>query len=76
MTGPSDADLEHHKALEVCLLIRSGLFDRHLIRLLDAVTDRMADPAYRRPPPVIADERPAPPTDWPVGGWFDDPHAG
>ena len=70
MTG--DAELAGHKALEFMLLIRSGLFDAQLGEVLTAVTDRMSSPEYhRRPPPG-----PAPPTDWPIGGWFDDPHAG
>lgn len=72
----SDDDIEHHKALEVMLLIRSGLFDRHLLRLLTAVTDRMASPEYHRPPEQQQQPGPDPPTDWPIGQWFDhDPHA-
>jgi hypothetical protein len=65
-----DAELVKHKALELLLLIRAGIFDPHLEQILAAVTDRMASPDRHRQQP-----RPPPPTDWPVGPFFDD-HGG
>jgi hypothetical protein len=62
-----DAELVRHKALELLLLIRSGLLDPHLPQLLDGVLDRMRDPGYRPPPP--------PDDGWPSGPFFDD-HGG
>jgi hypothetical protein len=64
-----DAELVKHKALELLLLIRSGIFDPHLEQLLAAVTDRMASPARVRP-----QQQPAA-GDWPSGPFFDD-HGG
>jgi hypothetical protein len=63
-----DAELVRHKALELLLLIRSGIFDPHLEQILAAVTDRMASPARVRP-----QQQPA--GDWPSGPFFDD-HGG
>jgi hypothetical protein len=63
-----DAELVKHKALELLLLIRSGIFDPHLEQILAAVTDRMASPARVRPQPPAAG-------DWPSGPFFDD-HGG
>jgi hypothetical protein len=60
-----DAELVGHKALELLLLIRSGIFDQQLPRILDAVLDRMRDPDYRPPPPPAAD-----PDSWPTSGLF------
>jgi hypothetical protein len=66
-----DAELVKHKALELLLLIRSGIFDPHLEQILAAVTDRMASPARVRP-----QQQPAAPGDgWPSGPFFDD-HGG
>jgi hypothetical protein len=64
-----DAELVRHKALELLLLIRSGIFDPHLEQILAAVTDRMASPARARP-----QQQPAA-GDWPSGPFFDD-HGG
>jgi hypothetical protein len=44
-----DAELVKHKALELLLLIRAGIFDPQLEQILAAVTDRMASPARVRP---------------------------
>jgi hypothetical protein len=63
-----DAELVRHKALELLLLIRSGIFDPHLEQILAAVTDRMASPARVRP-----QQQPA--GGWPSGPFFDD-HGG
>jgi hypothetical protein len=54
MDENTTADIEHNKAMEFILLIHSGLFDRHLTRILNAVTARMATPAFQhyRPPPA------------------------
>jgi hypothetical protein len=60
-----DAELVRHKALELLLLIRSGIFDQQLPQILDAVLDRMRDPDYRPPPPPAAD-----PDSWPTSGLF------
>jgi hypothetical protein len=46
-----DAELVGHKALELLLLLRSGIFDPHLEQILACVLDRMRDPDYRPPPP-------------------------
>jgi hypothetical protein len=64
-----DAELVRHKALELLLLIRSGIFDPHLEQILAAVTDRMASPARVRP------QRQPAAGDWPSGPFFDD-HGG
>jgi hypothetical protein len=64
-----DAELVRHKALELLLLIRSGIFDPHLEQILAGVTDRMASPARVRP------QQQQPPGDWPSGPFFDD-HGG
>jgi len=60
-----DAELVRHKALELLLLIRSGIFDQQLPQIPDAVLDRMRDPDYRPPPPPAAD-----PDSWPTSGLF------
>jgi hypothetical protein len=58
----TDADLIRHKALELLLLIRSGIFDPHLEQILAAVLDRMRNPDYR--PPATD------PDSWPNSGLF------
>jgi hypothetical protein len=61
-----DAELVAHKALELLLLIRSGIFDPHLEQILAAVTDRMASPARVRP----QQQPTADPDTWPNSGLF------
>lgn len=60
MDPNSTADIEHNKAMEFILLIQSGLFDRHLTRILNSVTARMATPDYQhyRPPVESNSEMP------------------
>jgi hypothetical protein len=60
----TDADLVRHKALELLLLIRSGLLDPHLDQILAGVTARMRDPGYRPLSPT------ADPDSWPTTGLF------
>ena len=66
MTG--DAELVRHKALELLLLIRSGIFDPHLDQILAGVLDRMRDPGYD--PPTREGLDPADPDSWPSSGLF------
>ena len=47
MDPNSTADIEHNKAMEFILIIQSGLFDRHLTRILNSTTARMATPDYQ-----------------------------
>jgi hypothetical protein len=64
----TDAELVRHKALELLLLIRSGIFDPHLEQVLAGVLARMRDPGYDPPARLPGDG-------WPSGPFFDD-HGG
>ena len=69
----TDAELVRHKALELLLLIRSGLLDPQLPQVLDAVLDRMRDPDYRPPPREKYRNGgldPDDPDSWPTSGLF------
>jgi len=68
MDPNTSADIEHNKAMEFILLIQSGLFDRHLTRILNSVTARMATPDYQHYRPKPLD--PSDPDSWPNTGLF------
>jgi hypothetical protein len=65
----TDAELVRHKALELLLLVRSGLLDPHLDQVLAGVLDRMRDPGYDPPTPPRGPD-PNDPDSWPSSGLF------